>query len=191
MRVDKLSGIVLRVTAILICLVLFSAHLASGMFAKYTAGASEESSARVAKLGRVKIIEEEALSLDSVGNGTYKFLVKNNSETAFRYDIKLKITTDEQYVEQFGADEIAKACTDVKVYSDEEVDGVDGVLSDDGTTYIFSMADIVPRDSESCVYTIAFKANDLVFSDPNLQTLHQSENIPITFDVSAKGTQYN
>lgn len=191
MRVNKLSGIVMRVTAVLICLVLFSAHLASGMFAKYTSGASVESSVRVAKLGRVQIIEQEALDIDSVGNGTYKFLVKNNSETAFRYDIKLKITADEQYVEQFGADEIAKACTDVKVYTDEVTDGVEGTLSDDGTTYIFTMADIVPRDSESKVYTIAFKANDLAFSDPNLQTLHQSENIPITFTVSAKGTQSN
>lgn len=184
MRVNKFSGIALRLAAVMLCLVLFSAHLASGMFARYTTGASGGSSARVAKVG-VEIIEQEALTLDSVGNGTYKFLVKNTSETAFRYDVKLKITADEEYVDLYGADEIAKACTDVKV------NDVEGTPSSDGSLYTFSLQDDLDPDSESDVYTITFKANDLAFSDPDLQTLHQTENIPITFKVSAKGTQIN
>lgn len=185
MRVKKLSGIVTRLAAILLCLVLFSAHLASGMFAKYTSGASVNDSARVAKVQRIEVIEQEALTLDSVGNGTYKFLVKNHSETAFQYDIKLKITSTEAYVDYFGADEIAKTCYDVKV------NGIEGTPSSDGSLYTFSMPDILKPDSESDVYTVTFKAFDLAYNVSNATNPITGFNVPIKFSVSAKGTQVN
>ena len=182
MRVNKLSGIVMRAAAILICLVLFSAHLASGMFARYTTGAANSGNVRVAKFN-VNVIEQEALTLDADGNGTYKFLVKNNSETGFRYDIKLKITSTDEYLETFGASAVAKACTDVKL------NGVEGTPSSDGSVYTFSITDALAPDSESGIYTITFKASDLVEQKEDLSPYVSSYTVPIDFKVSAKGTQ--
>lgn len=182
MKVNNLSGIVIRVAAILICLVLFSSHLASGMFARYTTGASNSGNARVAKF-EVNVIEKEALALDTNGNGTYQFLVKNNSETGFRYDIKLKITSTDEYLSTYGASAIAKACTNVKM------NDVEGTPSSDGSVYTFSVSDVLAPDSESGVYTITFKATDLVEQEEDHSPYMSNDTIPIDFKVSAKGTQ--
>lgn len=182
MRVNKLSGIIMRVTAVLICLVLFSAHLASGMFAKYTAGASEESSARVAKF-YVEVKESSALTFDNSGNGTYQFYVYNqDSEVAFQYDIVVKIkAADPSGI--FDASDIANACTDVKL------NGSDGTYSASNNSYTFSVADTLKPGTDSEVYTLTFKKSDLVKVNEDAAEPVSTTTIPIEFAVSAKGTQ--
>lgn len=94
MRVSRLSGIVMRIAVILLCLVLFSAHLASGMFAKYTNGSSIADTARAAKYGVTVVpasdyvAKGDPLEVDMSGNAEYKFYVDNTkSEVAVKYDL--------------------------------------------------------------------------------------------------------
>ena len=183
MRVNKLSGIVMRVTAILICLVLFSAHLASGMFAKYTAKAEEQSDARVAKFN-VSVKETTPLSFDDSGIGTYQFYIYNkDSEVAYRCDdIIVKVNAvDPSGV--FSADDLARACTEVKL------NGNDGTYSESTNSYTFSVSDRVDQRMQSDVYTLTFKKSDLVKNNEEATEAVTETNISIDLDVSAKGAQ--
>lgn len=185
MRANNLSGIVLRVAAVLLCLVLFSAHLASGMFAKYSVGTSESNDAQVAKID-VSAVETQALTLDNDGNATYKFLVKNNSEVAYQYDVCVRIATTSEYAEIFDPSEIAGACSDIKL------NDVSGTLSASGSKYTFSVSDYIAPDSESDEYVLTFKATDLLrIADESSGSAASYNDVPIKLSVSAKGTQVN
>lgn len=188
MRVNKLSGIVIRLAAILMCLVLFSSHLASGMFARYTTGASGTGSSRVAKVD-VRVIEKDPLSLDNLGNGSYKFLVKNNSETAFQYVIKLRIASTSEYLSLFSPSGISSACTDVKLTDASGT--ITGNVTSDDSLYTFAVTEPLKPDSESDVYTLTFKATDLVGNASDSADPFTSYHIPINFLVSVKGIQVN
>ena len=184
MKVNKLSGIFIRAAAVLICLVLFSAHLASGMFAKYAVGASGGSNARVARFD-VSIEKTADLTFDDSGNGTYKFCVINkNSEVPFLYDIVVRISgTDPSGF--FDASEIAGACSDVKL------NGEAGTYSESSHCYTFPVSAYLDPGTDSDEYTFSFKKNDLVKINADAAEDVTTTDISIKLDVSAKGTQAN
>lgn len=183
MRVNKLSGIVMRVTAVLICLVLFSAHLASGMFAKYTSKVEEQSDARVAKFN-VSVKETAPLSFDESGIGTYQFYVYNqDSEVAFQCDDIIVRFNAVDNSGLFSASELTNACTEAKL------NGNAGTYSASTNSYTFSVADRVERGSQSGVYTLTFKKSDLVKINEEATEPITETDISIDLDVSAKGAQ--
>lgn len=184
MRVNKLSGIVMRVTAVLICLVLFSAHLASGMFAKYTVGASEESNARVAKLNVNVKPSEEGLTFDASLNGTYQFFVSNHdSEVAFQCEkIIVRIKSDDPN-NIFNPSEAALA-------SEMKLNDLDGTYSESDNQYTFDLTDVYLKPGmDSNVFTLTFKASDLVKINTDATEPVTNTTIPIQLDVYASGSQ--
>lgn len=86
----------LKLAGILLCLVLATTHLASNLYAKYTANDSGSDSARVAvwnveasgaSVSNVKIDLATAATVDSAIDKTYTLTVTNKSEVASNYDI--------------------------------------------------------------------------------------------------------
>lgn len=78
---------------VLLCLTLFSVHLTSGLYAKYTATATGSDSARVAKFEVVyaKDPDDIVITSDGVNNDNiYAFTITNNSEVAVSYQLSLQ-----------------------------------------------------------------------------------------------------
>lgn len=73
---------------VLLCLTLFSIHLTSGLYAKYTAKGNGEDDARVAKFD-VDVVgsEDIAVRYNTVTDNVYEFEVTNKSEVAVEYQI--------------------------------------------------------------------------------------------------------
>ena len=91
MRVKNSSSIIMRIAVILLCLVLFSAHLASGMFARYTTSVQAKDGARIANLG-VTISDVSQTSITDDGQyTTFSCTVDNTSEVAFAYDVVVSL----------------------------------------------------------------------------------------------------
>lgn len=97
MNSRKLSGILMRMAAVLLALVLFSTALVSGRYARYTSSASGSDSAKVAKF----LIEEEGgifgsevFTCDLAPGETEKasITVKNKSEVAVNYTLSAATT---------------------------------------------------------------------------------------------------
>ena len=102
MKKNRKMNIPMSIASILLCLVLFSLYMTSGMLAKYTTGGSGKGNGRVAKLSvTAAVVSENNGSItfepDPDGNGAFEssdatFAVKvtNTSEVAVRYNITLK-----------------------------------------------------------------------------------------------------
>lgn len=92
-RLD-LGSLMMRLALISFCLVLLSAHLMSGLFAKYSTTASGSDSARVAKFDvQVQGVDPNAINVTctnySGDTGSCTFTVTNKSEVAVEYDVVL------------------------------------------------------------------------------------------------------
>ena len=93
-RIAK-PNIMLSLAAVLLCLVLFTTHLTSGLYAKYTNRFSANDSARVALWEVGATGGKPALTIDcstSDLDDEYSFKVTNKSEVAVRYDIVIVFT---------------------------------------------------------------------------------------------------
>lgn len=87
----RLGSLMIRVALILLCLVMISIHLMSGMYARYTTKGSGGDDARVAKFevlteGDAKGLVLTSASIDSA-SGDYKITITNNSEVAVTYTV--------------------------------------------------------------------------------------------------------
>lgn len=91
----------MMVAAALLWLVLISIHLTSGMFARYTVNARDEGSARAAAFNvsaeadassPVSIIAD---GTDNNGKAVYTVRVKNDGETAVRYEAVVSFTGEQ------------------------------------------------------------------------------------------------
>lgn len=82
------GSILMRVAAVLLCMVLGSFYLMGGMFARYATTGTGSDSARVAKFD-VKVTGSEDVTVDCAesSEGTYKITISNESEVAVTYDI--------------------------------------------------------------------------------------------------------
>ena len=91
---NKKVNIPIRIASVMLCLVLFSLYMTSGMFAKYTTGGNGKGNGRVAKFSVTAtdageseyVFDQAAVQPD----GSYAVTVKNDSEVAVRYTIILK-----------------------------------------------------------------------------------------------------
>lgn len=80
---------------ILLMLTMISVHLTSGLYARYTAGATASDSARVAIWNVGATSEKPAVSIDCSTDDlddVYQFTVTNNSEVTARYDVTVTFT---------------------------------------------------------------------------------------------------
>lgn len=86
----RLGSLMMRIAAVLLCLVMVSVHLMSGMYAKYTTNGSGTDDARVAKFD-VEINGSADVTVDckTGDNGTYEITVNNKSEVAVSYTISV------------------------------------------------------------------------------------------------------
>ncbi len=83
-------NITLRIAAVMLVLVLISASMISGMYARFTTTAYGEDSARVAKWD-VQVIHTDSTVNNSgtICTINYSFTVTNKSEVAMDYSVKL------------------------------------------------------------------------------------------------------
>lgn len=93
----------LRAAAVLLCLVLYTTHLMSGLFARYTTSSSASDNARVAKFDitesgtMTQSINFSINPLDTTSSTNkiqYAIVVANNSEVSMAYTIKAENLTD-------------------------------------------------------------------------------------------------
>lgn len=92
---NKKVNIPIRIASVMLCLVLFSLYMTSGMFAKYTTGGNGKGNGRVAKFSvtatdageNVYVFDQAA---EQQPDGSYTVTIKNDSEVAVRYTIILK-----------------------------------------------------------------------------------------------------
>lgn len=88
------GGIMMRIAAALLCLVLISIHLMSGMYAKYSTTGRGDDSARVANFDVEITGEETDLEVTCRENkGAYTITVNNKSEVAVAYTISVTADT--------------------------------------------------------------------------------------------------
>lgn len=92
----RLGCIMMRLTAVLVCLVLVSFHLMTGLYARYSSTATGSDSARVAKFdvdvsGALEKSDIVCTAMPS-GNSTYTVTIKNQSEVAVHYQLSVEIT---------------------------------------------------------------------------------------------------
>lgn len=107
-RTGNKPNIPFSIAVVLICLLMFSMYLTSGMLARYTTSASFSDSARVAKFdvgatssitnmkfdyrgGAFKAVDEQGGVINNVEQTVhpYSLTVTNNSEVAVRYNVEL------------------------------------------------------------------------------------------------------
>lgn len=84
------SGI-LRVAAVLLCLVLVTSHFSFGMLARYVTRANGQDSARIAAL-RVSAVTEEKKDAATAFTRTYEVTLNNESDVAVRYEASPLLT---------------------------------------------------------------------------------------------------
>ena len=92
---SKKVNIPIRIASVMLCLVLFSLYMTSGMLAKYTTGGKTDMTGRVAKLtvgakdaGINEFVFQQEASIQP--DGDYTVIVENESEVAVRYTIELR-----------------------------------------------------------------------------------------------------
>ena len=141
----------LKLAGILLCLVLATTHLASNLYAKYTANDSGSDSARVAawdveasgtNASNVKIDLATAATANSTVSNTYKVTVTNKSEVASNYDIIVvfdKALSDEITLKLDGG---AKTAT-----------------TTDNKEFVFSNVGQLGVGNTSATHTLTFAAN--------------------------------
>ena len=88
------GSLMIRIAAAMLCLVLLSFHMLSGLYARYTTSGKGEDTARVAKFD-VQVVGDNAkdISISSVTSSSsfYQFTIANNSEVAVKYDLTCTI----------------------------------------------------------------------------------------------------
>lgn len=166
MRVHKLSGMVIRVAVILLCLVLFSSHLASGMFARYAVNETEDGNAHAAKYGVKVIAADNAVPIDDQGNVSYRFKVDNSgSDISVRCSSILvsfmkpdETSNPAPVTETVAPTEVAP---DDTVFGEVTLDGyAANRIEDKGDTveYTFDIDNQIEAGGTSGMYTLSFTA---------------------------------
>lgn len=95
MKKNRRINIPMRIASILLCLVLFSVYMTSGMLAKYTTGGSAKDQGRVAKFS-VSVTANDAdyefrqSDKETEQVKSYTVTVNNPSEVAVRYTVQLQ-----------------------------------------------------------------------------------------------------
>lgn len=91
----RLGSLMIRIALILLCLVMISVHMMSGMYAKYTTSGTGSDDARVAKFDVVVtgVPADSIVVYSETAGDVYSIRVENRSEVAVSYDISVKFET--------------------------------------------------------------------------------------------------
>ena len=109
MKAKRRTPVSVILAAVTLCLVLVSAHFASGMFARYIVQANGEDEARIAEFDvSAQAPTENPITIiangtDDSGKAEYTVKVKNNSETPVRYEAAV-IFDHEEDADKFDGD---------------------------------------------------------------------------------------
>lgn len=146
MSSKKLSSIVIRTTVVLLCLVLFSSHLASGMFARYTVSADQHGTASVAKYGVKVISSQSGDPLDNAdvnGNVNYVFKVDNSTSEVAVIITKIKVVISD----------VNDLHNGVKLNG---FDASEKISESESVTYVFDQALFLSPGSTSDEFSLSF-----------------------------------
>ena len=203
MRVKKLSGIVMRIAVILLCLVLFSAHLASGMFARYSTTAEGQDTARTAKYN-VQIVPDPDyqgyFDFDAVGNCSYPFKITNLSEVPVYVKLAADASFDMDdllFTPDADVEAADRAYIKNRVLKDVKLNDKAAVASSNNTHFEFPDVDCYLKPGESKNYTITavtdiaaiYSENELI-ADVRQNADEADYNfIYIDFDIYARSVQ--
>ena len=93
MRTKKKFPAALSVAAVLLCLVLVSAHFTSGMYARYTTRTKGSDLGHPAAFSvKAEAVQAGPVSISANGESTYQVKVTNDSEVAVHYVAKVTFT---------------------------------------------------------------------------------------------------
>lgn len=173
---NKKVNIPIRIASVMLCLVLFSLYMTSGMLAKYTTGGNGKIDSRVAKFnvtatdaGKSEYVFDQA-TVTPDGYGNYSVTVKNDSEVAVRYTIILRFNEDKpDYLTITPADDVTTVSIDE---NDKKVVELTG-------------GDLIPKSS-AVTKTITFGVDYDEFVD-GVTLGQQTETI--SFDTIVRLTQ--
>lgn len=183
MKTKRALSIVARAACVLLCLVLFSAHLCSGMFARYTNKGEGASSARVAALNVYLTPENEEVEVTSTGDASYPFSVTNASDVAVSYDIVIVFKGQRSMYNTYGADAMKR------VISDVAIGDIEGTVSNDGKVYTLSDVGVLAPGDTSDTYDLSYKIHVLAQNNSSLSTSYAASVYYLDFDLYAKVKQ--
>lgn len=185
MNKNRSIGIIARVACVLLCLVLFSAHLCSGMFARYSV-VGERGGLAHAATANVKAVEAEAMSVDANGNGTYRFTLVNQSEAAMDCNLVIDFYTNDTVYSQYGSNILSHAVLDVKLNGNDADEFKDGVYP----TYTFKCGHLAPKDEEgsSMEIELTFTAKLIAFNTDSVTGL-SGGYLPVGVEIFPDATQ--
>lgn len=176
MRKTRHSSVIFRVALVLFCLVLFSAHLSSGMLAKYRTTGEGSISADIAQPEFTVTSTQSAPSIAADGTATYAFTATNSGEVAASYSLVVALAPG------------AVAADDAdRVFGNVRIDGNLGTYDSASHGYVFAdLGSFEPGDSAS--HTLTFDtADSAVVSDSVTSLTSSYQNITVL--ISAKAVQ--
>ena len=152
---------------ILLMLTMISVHLTSGLYARYTAGATASDSARVAFWNVGATSEKPAVSIDCSTDDLddeYRFTVTNNSEVTARYDVTVTFTEALSKGISFKLDgtKAPQKTSDNKTFTFENVGQLNygGDSAEHTLTFIAVFEDVPDDVSYNFTVTIDFEQID-------------------------------
>ena len=144
MKTKYCGNIMMRVAAVLFCLVLISTHFMSGLYARYISRGEGEDDARVAKF---EVSSEWAgtvnIDVTKTTEGNFTFKVNNLSEVAISYDLVLTFEND------------------FPTYLSAEIGTKTGTVDVDGKTVTFEKLESLPSATEGATNTLLFTVTNV------------------------------
>lgn len=173
MRNKRKSSVIFRTALVLLCLVLFSAHLSSGMLAKYTFSSAKGGTAFPAK-SDITITSTAAPDLAVDGTAEYAFNMENTGDVTVYYSVIVYPSSD-----SLTADQLARA------FHDPAIGTVTGVY--DSSTGAYTFADLgLFEPGEDVDLTLSFLYDDIVVNSTDPYSIDYSG---VILNISAKAVQ--
>lgn len=168
----RLGSWMMRLVAVLICILLVSFHLMTGLYAKYSSTATGSDSARVAKFQVVVTGDAANISVACTqmpGNeAAYEITVENASEVAVKYDVIVTLSA---------------AVPGVTL----TLDGIPGaqIDSDPKRLKFENLGQFTPNDSTVKEHTLTFQVNWNLFTAEQTGSTAE-ENFTFSITVHAE-----
>ena len=193
MRKIHKSNVIFRVALILLCLVLFSAHLSSGMLAKYTISGDGSNAARIASAKVTVTPAAAAPVIKADGSASYAFTVKNTAEVSYTYSLLIYVDssvalTQEQLAKAFGSPKLIIPEIEPVPSASTQPDSDPIELSFDAAqnAYVYECtAAFEPGDTAD--YTLLFRADDVVATANVAEDVKVYDSVKI--NIAAKAVQ--
>ncbi len=143
MKTKKKIPISLSAAAVLLCLVLVSAHFTSGMYARFTTGASDSGAGRFAAFNVSATAEDGTVVIDENGTGEYVVKITNPGEVAVRY--KAVLAFDETYAGLFDSTKLDRVL---------EGELAPGMTAEEELTFSFDMSGVSTTGPGTVPFTV-------------------------------------